>query len=210
MNKLQQESYEWFKKLLKTTVGKEAGEDYSKGDRRNINSGSMLFFKYPNPKTPLNKLKMFDKYPLIILLRKSGRHFLGINSHWIPKPLKEPLLKMIIKLNSQRIKNDKTIQITYQEIKEFLVRNGLDKIAVKKYLINRIVGLQYIPYKEWKYQLMLPTEKIITDSSVTAKDVEDLIRSALSQARQSKNVRYGRSTNAVNKRTSSSRTKSRK
>lgn len=183
------ESEKWFRDLIKQTAGKKAGENYSKGDRKSINSGAMLFYSYPNPITPLKVLKAFDKYPLIILLEKKGNYFLGVNTHWIPRVMRETFMKLIIKLNKQKIKQDKRISVTYGEIKEFLIRTGLIHVALKKYLVNRIVGLKYIPYKDWKYQLNLPTEKFITTAGVSSSDVDAMIRRAISANKPSKNVR---------------------
>lgn len=190
MNNLEKESELWFKNLVKQIAGKKAGEDYSKGQRRQIFPGNMLFFSYPNPKTSLKKLKVFDKFPLIILFGKSGRDFWGVNTHFIPKPLKEPFLKMVVSFNKQNIKNDKRLTITYKQMKLFLIRTGLSRIAVKRYKINRIVGLKYIPYNEWKYQLNLPTFKFVRDENFTTQDLEKMLRSALSKSKASKNVRF--------------------
>lgn len=193
-NTLQQESEKWFRDLIKSTTNKKAGETYSKGERRSIKPGNMVFFHYTNPKTfgEGKPLKSFDKYPLPIILDIRGNYMLAINTHWVPKPLKETLIKMVVKLNKQQIKKDKRLQLTYQEIKEFLHRTGLIHIALKKYLINRITGLKYIPYSDWKYQLHLPTYKFVRKDGVTAQDVENMIRSAISKNKKSKNKRYGR------------------
>ncbi len=192
MPNLRQESEQWFKTLIKQTATKKAGDIYSKGDRKSITPGNMFFYKYPNPITPLKYLKAFDMYPLIIMLDKRGNDIWGVNTHWIPKPLKETFLKLIIKYNKQNIKNDKKMSITYQEIKEFLHRTGLIRVAVKRYKVNRIVGFQYIPYKDWKYQLHLPTEKFVMASGVSSSDVDNMIKRAISQNKPSKNTRFGR------------------
>lgn len=192
MPNLRKESEEWFKKLIKSAGGKKAGEVYSKGNNKALSPGNMLFYKYPNPVTPLKYLKAFDMYPLIILINKSGNDWWGVNTHWIPKPLKEPFIKLVIKFNKQAIKKDKRMSITYEQIKEFLHRTGLIKVAFKRYKVNRITGLQYIPYSDWKYQLNLPTEKFVTAPGFTSADVDNMIRSAIAKTKSSKNKRFGR------------------
>ena len=190
-NELQKESEKWFRELIKKTSGKKAGENYTKGNRKALSAGNMLFYKYPNPKTPLKYLKAFDMYPLIILLEKRGNDFFGINTHWIPKPLKETFLKLVITQNKQNIKKDKRLSIKYDQVKEFLHRTGLIRVAYKRYKVNRITGLQYIPYRDWKYQLHLPTEKFVTAKGVSSSDVDQMIKSAISKTKKSKNVRFG-------------------
>ncbi len=191
-NKIQQESEAWFRNLLKKNSGIKAGEDYTKGNNKSLGTSNMFQFSYKNPVTPLKQLKIFDENPLIVLFNKRGNDMYGINLHFIPKPLKETFLKLVIQMNKQNIKKDKRLTIEYKQMKQFLKRNGLDIISVKRYKINRITNFKYIPYRDWRYALNLPTEKFVRHKDFSKDDLEKMLRGAISRARQSKNKRFGR------------------
>jgi len=217
MTKVEQESYDWFQKQVNQyRLKKDLDTDYNKMERRSISNSSMVSFSYKNPIGKTNKrltargtpkkpsLKFYDENPLDIILDIKGNDMWCINLHFIPRPFRETLYKMVVKLNKQRIKNDKRFVLSYQDIKEFLVRNSL-QMSIKRYKINRITNLKYIKGSEVKYAMSLPSEKfIIQDSNMSEDDLYRMIRSGSSQVKKSKNIRTGRN---VNSRTSSSRTK---
>lgn len=192
MSPKEQESYEWFKKELKKIASASTADTYDKGERRYIGNGSMVLFKYPNPKTPMKQLKFFDAAPNPIIIEISTKHILGLNLHWVPSKFREVILKFIIKQNKMKIVQNKKFELDFQPLKEFLKRNGLYNICIKKYLTNRIVGLQYIKYSDWKHIANLPLEKFITHSDYTKDDVDRLIYSHISATRKAKDVRFGR------------------
>lgn len=192
MTQKEKDSYEWFKKELKKVSSADAADTYDKGNRRYIGTGSMVLFKYPNPKTPMKQLKFFDSVPLPIIIDIQKGYLLGINLHWVPSKFREVILKFVIKQNTLRIKQNKRFDLDFQPLKEFLKRNGLYHICIKKYIVNRIVGLQYIKYTDWKNIASLPLEKFITSDEYTKDDVDRLIYSHAAMTRKAKDVRFGR------------------
>jgi len=190
----QQQSVLWFKDLLRKTAKADSAESYTKGERKVIKPGSMITFGYPNPKTPLKQLKFFDANPLVIIFNIKGRHIFGLNLHWTARPMREIIMKMVIKINKSNIDNNKNFELSWAEIKEFLVRNGLESIIVKQYISARIKGLQYIPYSQWKYASVLPTEQFVFDGEYSMEDIQRMIRGASKKTQSSKNVRVGRPT----------------
>lgn len=194
LTQAQQESVIWFKDILKKSAKAGAAEAYTKGERKIIKPGSMITFGYPNPKTPLPVLKFFDAQPLIIIFNIKGRYIYGLNLHWTARPMREIIIKMVVKLNKSSINNNSSFELNWAMMKEFLVRNGLDSLITKTYITSRIRGLQYIPYSQWKYASVLPTEKFIMDGQYSEDDIQKMIRGTVVKTKASKNVRVGRTT----------------
>lgn len=192
LNARQQESYNWWKEVLKKTSSIKASEDYSKGMRKSFKPGNMVAFKYPNPKTPLKTLRYFDKSPLVIIFNIRGSNIFGLNLHWAPRPIRETIIKMVVKINRSNIKSDRRLELAWQDIKEFLRRNGLAHVITKQYIMARIQNMEYIPYTQWKYAASLPTEKFITHSDYSEADVTRLIYGHAKATRDAKNRRFGR------------------
>lgn len=188
----QQRSVVWFKDVLKKIAKADSVDSYTKGERKIIKPGSMISFKYPNPKTPLSSLKFFDASPLVVIFNIRGKYIHGINLHWVPRPMREIILKMIVKLNKSNVDNNRSFDLSWQMIKEFLVRNGIESIVTKTYITSRIRGLQYIPYSQWKYAASLPSEDFVFDGQYSEDDIQKMIRGATLQTKKSKNVRTGR------------------
>lgn len=194
LNQAQQESVLWYKDLLRKTAKAEAADSYTKGERKVIKPGSMIAFSYPNPKTTLSVLRFFDSSPLVIIFNIKGKYIYGLNLHWTARPMREIIIKMVVKLNKASINSNSSFELNWQMIKEFLVRNGLDSLITKTYISGRIRGLQYVPYSQWKYAAALPTEKFIMDGQYSEDDIQKMIRGAAVKTKASKNVRVGRPT----------------
>ncbi len=195
-NKLQQQSEEWFRNLLKQNVNKKAAEEYSKGNRKSVSPGAMYQMNYTNPKTKLTSdggsLKVYDAFPLIIMFAKRGNDMWGVNLHFLPKIYKETFLKLVIQMNKANIRADKRFKLEYKQVRMFLKRNGLESFVVKRYKVNRITNFKYIPYRDWRYALNLPTEKFVRAEGFSKDDFEKLLRSGIAKSKASKNKRFGR------------------
>lgn len=214
MTKQEEESYFWFNNAinkLRTKKEIESG-NFTAQDRRAIKPGSMIMFRYRNPvlKNQPKKLKFYDENPVDFILYIKGNQLLALNLHYVPPPMRLIFIKYVLQLNKARIKQNKRFELDYPMVKEFIIRNGL-QMMIKRYRVNRITKLEYIKPKDYKYIVSLPSEKfIIQDSNISKADLYSMIRSQSTKTKSAKNVRFGRSTNALNKRTSSNRTKSRK
>lgn len=214
MTKQEEESYIWFNNAVNKLRTKKEIEngDFTAQDRRAIKPGSMIMFQYRNPvlKNQPKKLKFYDENPVDFILDIRGNGMLALNLHYVPPPMRLIFIKFVLQLNKARIKQNKRFELDYTMVKEFIVRNGL-QMMIKRYRVNRITKLEYVKPKDYKYIVSLPSEKfIIQDSNISKSDLYSMIRSQSTKTKSAKNVRFGRSTNVVNKRTSSSRTKSRK
>lgn len=197
MTKNEQLSYEWFQKQIKPyRLKKDKDKEYKKQERRAIQAGSFITFNYKQPVGKGKKsLRFYDENPVDVILNIRGNDLLALNFHYCPKAFRETVVKMILKLNKQRISKDKRLLITYQELKEFIKRNGLD-LMIKRYKINRITNLKYIKGSEIQYIINLPSEKfIVQDSNMSESDLYNMIRSQSKSVKQSKNTRFGRKVN---------------
>ena len=213
MTKAEEESYIWFNNAINKLRTKKEIEngDFTAQDRRAIKPGSMIMFQYRNPVGKGKKsLQWYDENPVDFILDIRGNGMLALNLHYVSPPMRLIFIKFVLQLNKARIKQNKRFELDYPMVKEFIVRNGL-QMMIKRYRVNRITKLEYVKPKDYKYIVSLPSEKfIIQDPNISKSDLYSMIRSQSTKTKSAKNVRFGRSTNAVNKRTSSSRTKSRK
>jgi hypothetical protein len=100
---------------------------------KNIRTGTMVIFKY-NAK---DKKMIYDKTPCSIILWRTKTHTLGINLHWAPLGLREKIIDYIYKFNQNNIKNNKPLEITYQQMKPFLQMSGFIPI-IRKYINSRM------------------------------------------------------------------------
>lgn len=97
------------------------------------------------------KLHIFDQFPLVIPLEIRGQIMLGVNLHWIPGPLRQRTIQLIIEIRNKAI-NQNVFRIWYRMIKynpplQFM------KIAVRKYYISHCSNIRIIPPQQWD---MLP------------------------------------------------------
>ena len=189
LNPQQKASEEWFRDLLKKSGNKKISGDYNKGERRKIAAGSMIFFSYPNPKTDLKVLKFFDAQPLAIIFNIRANYIHAINLHWTPRPMREIIIKMVVKINQRNIKQDRRMELDWASIAEFLRKNGLAHVITKTYITKRMANVTYIPYSQWKYAASLPTEKFVMDGSMSEDDLNRMIYSHAKATRSGKNQR---------------------
>ena len=209
MNKEQEIAYEWYKKQTSQyRLKADKDIEYKKMERRAITEGSFITFNYKFPKGKGKKsLRFYDEYPMDVILRIQGNDMWCINFHYIERVFRKSVIAYILKINKMRIQNDKRLSLTYQEMKEYIIRNSL-QLCIKRYKVNRITNLKYVKLSEVKYIAEVPSERfIVQDSSMTEADLYAMIRSHALTTKSSKNVRFGRSTKAVNSRTTSTRTK---
>ena len=99
----------------------------------NFKIGKMILFKY-NAK---DKSMKYDRLPCIIILNRNKYHTLGINFHWAPLNYRISLIEYILKLNEKNIKNNKPLEVSYDELKKFIKKTKGYPI-IRKYINLRI------------------------------------------------------------------------
>mgnify|MGYP003343076996 CR=1 FL=1 len=84
----------WFKSKASDTSGQAARNRIFAANDRSWDSafvGKLYVFKY-DAKTK-DKLDMWDKYPLCLVLQRSKNGFLGLNLHYLPRSSRSTLLR---------------------------------------------------------------------------------------------------------------------
>ena len=122
--------------------------------------GGMFYYHY-DPKTK-DKLKQWDKFPLVIILEKYADGFLGLNLHYVSDNVRASLLTTLLNYRTYDPQRDimkinaryKTLS-TLKSIPDF-------KYCIKRYLTNQIRGkVLLIRPHEWGMAVMLPLQEFI-------------------------------------------------
>jgi hypothetical protein len=179
----------WNSKIAKHLKKGVMPEDYIKMERRSIQTGSMIIFKYDAKFK--DQLAFWDKQPVIIIFNDLPGYFLGLNLHYIAPLFRQTLLAKIIEINKLKIRNDRRFDLEYEQLKEFIRRNGLE-ISIRKYIKGRMKSVDYVKGTEWKYVSTLPSERFVFNGEFTADQLYQMIRSHTAKTKAAKNRRYGR------------------
>lgn len=130
--------------LNQKPVGKSVG----------LKQGNICMYKY----MAKDQSKRYDKTPLVIILRKTKTHTLGLNLHWCPFGIRKMVMNYIIKLNGKNIREGKSLEVSYNLLKPFIKKMQLTKV-VRKYINTNISrGIQLIPLENIKEIIELRAE----------------------------------------------------
>jgi len=127
-------------------------------DRQKFLMGGLYFFVY-DPKTK-NDLPYYDRFPLVIPLKRTPDGFIGLNLHYLPLRYRLIFLR---KLLPYAIYNDedeiKRLRVTYpmldasSKFKEF-------KPCIKQYLYPHIKSrILAVEHNEWDIAVFLPIQQ---------------------------------------------------
>jgi len=120
--------------------------------------GSMYLFNY-FPKTK-SKLKYYDMFPLVFILKFTKDGFLGLNLHYLPPSLRERFYTLMRTKVRGSIDNKWTrMHITYELLKKnksFRYYRPCIKRYKTKYIGSRIL---HIYPKDWDFAIHLPIER---------------------------------------------------
>ena len=124
-------------------------------------SGNMYFYKYLAEPTNI----LFDRFPLIFMIRKKGLLFEGINFHYIPVKWRMPLFEdMKIFFDSDEIEDDTRLRV--KAFRNLIMTNRkyrFAKIALHRYRKSHIRSkMIMIPPTEWQKAILQPAEKFVT------------------------------------------------
>ena len=103
------------------------------------------------------KLKYWDKYPLMICLGVTGKHFMGVNLHYVPPKQRAEFLDTIMRYSSTKtVSNNTYLKISYNKIK----RHKWVGHMLKNYLFTQVVEVfEEIAPKDWGKAIKLPTQQ---------------------------------------------------
>ena len=124
-------------------------------------SGNMYFYKYLAEPTNI----LYDRFPLIFMIRKKGQVFEGINFHYIPVKWRIPLFEdMKIFFDSDEIADDTRLRV--KAFRNLIMSNRkyrFAKVALHRYRRENIRSkVLMIPPKEWEKTILQPAEKFVS------------------------------------------------
>jgi|TARA_B110000467_G_scaffold84151_1_gene75998 hypothetical protein len=123
-------------------------------------SGNMYFYKYKAEPTEI----LYDRFPLIFMIRKKGMLFEGINFHYIPVKWRMPLFEdMKIFFDSDEIADDTRLRV--RAFRNLIMSNRkyrFAKASLKRYKRENIRSkMIMIPPTEWEKAILQPAEMFI-------------------------------------------------
>ena len=132
-------------------------------DRQKFLMGGLYYFFY-DPKTK-NELPYYDRFPLVMPLKREADGFLGLNFHYLPIKYRINFMRKLLPLAIYNDEDEiKRIRITYpildssKRYKEF-------RPCIKKYLYSNIRSrILAVEPQEWDIALYLPIQQFKKES----------------------------------------------
>ena len=170
------DSLAWFRKNLRAMkrVNRRQllkDDDYSLVKR--FLPGRVYMFYY-DPKGK-KELPYYDRFPLVVMVKKAKGGFYGLNLHYLPPILRARLFDA---LQDFKVGTGQTerLRITYSRLKG-ASKTKFFKPCFKHYLMNHVDSrIVQVPSSEWDYTLFLPSESFAKASvSKVWKDSRSMI-----------------------------------
>ena len=122
-------------------------------------TGQMFMFNY-QPVTKI-KLKYYDTFPVIFILKLERDGFLGINLHYLPPQLREKVFINLLTFTSGGLETDYTrLILIYEKLMARPKFRHYIKPCIKKYLYKRIESYMLrIPPEDWYIATFLPVSR---------------------------------------------------
>lgn len=164
---MSRESLRWLNKRIQSLrnpagmarpMTKETGRYVRPADRQKFLMGGLYYFYY-DPKTK-NELPYYDRFPLVMPLKREPDGFIGLNLHYLPIRYRINFMKKLLPLAIYNDEDEiKRIRITYpildasNRYKEF-------RPCIKKYLYGHVKSrILAIEPQEWDIALYLPIQQ---------------------------------------------------
>jgi hypothetical protein len=137
---------------------REKGRFVRPTDRNKFLMGGLYFFAY-DPKTKAD-LPYYDRFPMVIPLRRHSDGFIGLNLHYLPIRYRIQFMKKLLPFALYNDEDEiKRIRVTYpmldasSRFKEF-------RPCIKKYLYSHIKSrIIAVEPEEWDIALYLPLQQ---------------------------------------------------
>ena len=144
-------------------------------DRQKLLMGGLYFFYY-NPVTK-DDLPYYDKFPLVMPLKRESDGFLGLNLHYLPLRYRIMFMRKLLPFAIYDENDEiKRIRVTYSML-ESSSRYKEFKPCIKKYLYNRIQSkIVKVEPQEWDIALYLPIHQFRKEKAKTVwqESVQDI------------------------------------
>lgn len=137
---------------------KEKGRFVRPADRNKFLMGGLYFFMY-DPKTK-SDLPYYDKFPMVIPLKRHSDGFIGLNLHYLPIRTRIAFMKKLLPFAIYNDEDEiKRIRVTYPML-DASSRYREFKPCIKKYLYNHIKSrIIAVEPEEWDIALYLPLQQ---------------------------------------------------
>ena len=166
------ESLDWFRKNLRKITLREDEVSRSQGETAspsNMRTGEMFMYMYDAKYKDL--LPWYDRFPLMILLEKSPKGFLGLNLHYIAPKYRAVLLEELYKYSTDEdLEEGARFKLSYELLKSVSkLKYGIP--CVKRYLWAHIDSrIQRVLPEHWDVVTMLPLQRFNTNANIVYAD----------------------------------------
>lgn len=142
---------------LSQPITKERDRFTRTSDYRKFLMGGMYFFAY-DPATK-GELPYYDRFPLVIPLKREPDGFMGLNLHYLPMRYRIQLLKKMLPLALYDGDDIRRLRVTY-DILAASSRYREFKPCIKRYLLPHIKSrIIKVESNEWDTALFLPVHQ---------------------------------------------------
>lgn len=161
----QQGSIEWYRKKIGSLTNKPSSQELiQKGNQKTmIIPGNLYFYFYdPKLKDDIKKLPYYDKFPLVVVLKRDRTGFLGLNLHYLPPRMRGIFLGQLYDYRSNSKLNESTrLSLTYDMLKS-VAELKMFKPCIKKYLYNHVqTNFARVNSSDWITAVFLPVAKFV-------------------------------------------------
>lgn len=162
-------SVAWFKNRVKELTGGVMSTQKFLGDNQaiqktvspaNIKPGQLIMFGY-FPKGH-DTLPMFDKFPLVLPFGIDGKHFIGLNIHYMAPMYRTAILDKLLKAANNKMLTDRLRLQTSWEILKSATDSKRLNFSVKQYLWGHVkTNFIIIPPMDWPTTCFLPLARFM-------------------------------------------------
>ena len=160
--------------LMARGITREKERHVRTNDYRKFMIGGLYFFAY-NPKTR-DDLPYYDKFPLVMPLKREADGFIGLNFHYLPIGYRIRFLQKLLPLALYDGDDIRRIRITY-DILDASRRYREFRPCIKKYLLSNIKSkIVKVESEEWDTALFIPVHqfKKAQPQTVWKESVEEI------------------------------------
>lgn len=160
------DSLEWFKKRLKSVSRINNNQILKDPLLKKVEKpliGRMYMYFY-DPKTK-DTLPYYDRFPLIVMVKKEKGGFSGLNLHYLPPILRAKFFDRLSEFTNNKKYDESTrFRLTYNFLRASS-KLELFKPCFKRYLTSQVESrITEVPATEWEVALFLPTDKFVKNS----------------------------------------------
>lgn len=160
------DSLEWFKQRLKSVSRINNNQILKDPLLKKVEKpliGRMYMYFY-DPKTK-DTLPYYDRFPLIVMVKKEKGGFSGLNLHYLPPILRAKFFDRLSEFTNNKKYDESTrFRLTYNFLRASS-KLELFKPCFKRYLTSQVESrITEVPATEWEVALFLPTDKFVKNS----------------------------------------------